>query len=141
MTRTLVLTTLAALLVTLEAGCPFSTPQTTVNLVNQTSYPVDVQLFYHHNQNILQALLEVEGTEVTVRVKAGETYRFARRCEDLQAIFIKDADMRVALGISPEASTRVYREPGDFGCGHTLTFRFTQNTLGTRLEISYAEQR
>ncbi len=111
-----------------------------MNLANQTKFPVDVRLFYDDDQNLPEALIEIDGTEVTVTVQPADTYTFSRSCEDLQAIFIKDADMRVAPGISPEASTRVYREPGDFGCGDTLTFTFTQNALGTDLDISFGQQ-
>lgn len=134
---------LAATLVTVVVGlnaCWLPPPQTTVSLVNSTNHRVDVQLFYHENQYLTEGLIERNGVEVTVSVAPGATYTFSRNCEDLQAIFIKDADLRLVGTIGPEASTRVYREPGDFGCGDILTFTFTQNTLGTSLEISFSQQ-
>jgi hypothetical protein len=144
MTRRMAVATLATLttfLVAVEAGCLAPPPQTTVNLVNKTNHRVDVQLFYHENQYLTEGLIESDGVEMVVPVLAGNTYTFSRNCEDLQAIFIKDADLRVVGAIGPEASTRVYREPGDFGCGDTLTFTFTQNALATSLEISFGQQK
>jgi hypothetical protein len=101
---------------------------------------VDVQLFYHENQLLTEGLIRSGGEEVNASVSSGATYTFSRNCEDLQAIFINDADLRLVGTIGPEASTRVYREPGDFGCGDILTFTFTQNTLGTSLDISFSRR-
>ncbi len=114
--------------------------QTSVILRNQTSFPVAVELFYDDEQDIPEVLLEETGTRLTFTLAPGETQSFSRPCEDLQAVFINDADMRIAPGISPEASTRVYREPDDFTCGNTLTFTFTAGNLGTSLDISFAQQ-
>jgi hypothetical protein len=114
--------------------------QTSVILRNNTSFPVDVELFYDDEQDIPEVLLEENGTRLTFTLAPGEAQSFSRPCEDLQAVFINDADMRIAPGISPEASTRVYREPDDFTCGNTLTFTFTAANLGTSLEISFSQQ-
>lgn len=141
MKRVLILAMLGLIMVPLGAGCFGLADQTTVNMVNNTQYPVSIRLYYDDDQNLPQSLIELDGTEMRFTVASGQTYTFSRTCEDLQAIFIKDADMIIAPGISPEANTRVYREPGDFGCGHTLTFTFTQNALGTNLSISYAHQK
>jgi hypothetical protein len=129
----------AGLAILLVGGCAVP-PTTVVNLGNETSFPVDVRLFYDDDQSLPENLIELDGTELTVTIQPGQTHAFSRDCEALQAIFIKDADMRIAPGISPEASTRVYREPGDFGCGDTLTFTFTQNALATDLDIAFSQR-
>jgi len=108
--------------------------------VNNTDFPVDGRLFYDDDQNLPENLIQADGTEKSFDLQPGETESFARDCEDLQAIFIEDADMRVAVGVSPEASTEVFREPNDFGCGDTITFTFTQNALGTSLEIRFSRR-
>jgi hypothetical protein len=66
---------------------------------------------------------------------------FSENCEDLQAIFIKDASLRIIGGIGPGDSTSVFREPGDFGCGDTLLFIFTQNVIATDLDIEFSPSR
>lgn len=113
--------------------------QTTVTLRNNTNFPLDVELYYHHEQEVTEFLIDETGTRMTFSIPAGGTESFARPCEDLQAIYIKDAKMRLLGGIGPTASTRIYREPGDFGCGDTLTFTFTQNAIGTSLDISFSQ--
>lgn len=114
------------------------TVQTYVILINTTNYSVDGRLFYDEEQTLPASGLEVLGTEVTFSIPAGQSFSFNRDCEDLQAIFIKDADMRVAPGVSPETESDVYREPDDFSCGRTITFTFSQNQAGTELNVTFA---
>ena len=116
-------------------SCPGS--GTTVRLVNDANYRVDVQLFYDDDQELPKELIELDGEEVNMTVLAGQTRSFTRSCEDLQAIFIKDADLR-APGDDPEEETDAYREPDDFGCGDTITFTFTQNITATDLDIHFS---
>ena len=135
MWRMLILVSVVCVL--LGAGCT-SERTTTVVLRNQTNFTVDVELFFDEEQDIPEFLLEETGTRLTFSIPPGGVESFSRPCEDLQAIFINDADMRVLPGVSPEASTRVYREPNDFTCGNTLTFTFTQNILATSLQITFS---
>ncbi len=114
------------------------TVQTYVILYNSTSHTVEGRLFYDEEQALPASGLEALGTEVTFSIPAGQSFSFNRDCEDLQAIFIKDADLRVAPGISPDTESDVYSEPDDFTCGRTLTFTFTQNALGTELNVTFA---
>lgn len=127
---------LSTALLTLGVACPAQ--ETSVTLRNTTNFPVDVELFYDEQQDIPEILLEEVGTQLSFSIPAGGAESFSRSCEDLQAIFINDADMRIAPGISPESSTRVFREPDDFTCGDTLTFTFVQNALGTQLNINFS---
>lgn len=127
----------SACLASLLAGC-FGPSETEVQLLNQTEFPVEVRLFYGDDQNLPEELLEAIGTEVTVTVNPGGSFTFSRDCEELQALFIEDAEIRVAPGISPDAATDVFREPDDFGCGDTLSFAFTANATNTDLDITFA---
>lgn len=120
---------------TLLCGCP--NPRTAVELRNDANFPVEVRLYFDDNQNLGEDALELFGVERTFTVEPGQSTRFDESCDDLQAIFIKDASLRVIGGIGPGDSTRVFREPNDFGCGDTLVFTFTQNVIATDLDISF----
>ena len=120
-------------------GC-LPTRTDTVNLVNEAEHPVVVTLFYDDNQNIPEDLLEEIGTERQFTVQPGARAIFSDDCESLQAIFIQRADLSIVGTIGPSASTRVYRDGSDFGCGDTLIFTFTQNLLGTELNIAFSQQ-
>jgi len=135
--RTLLLLPIAAML--LGTSCA-PARQTSVVLRNQTNFTVDVELFFDRRQDIPEFVLEEVGSRLTFSLSPGGVESFSRPCEDLQAIFINDADMRVLPGVSPEARTRVYREPDDFRCGDTLGFTFTQNAIATSLNIAFSRQ-
>jgi len=124
-------------LVGLFAATQGCVPQTAVELVNNTDFDVEVQLFYDNDQELPKEAIELSGVELNFTLEPGETRRFERSCEDLQAIFINDAEMLVAPGISPEADTDVYREPDDFTCGNTIVFTFTAGPLNASLDIGF----
>ena len=132
----------AAVTTVLGSGCPIGglipESQTTVRLLNNAESEVDVQLFYGDDQNALEAVIEEFGSEVNQVLSAGGAFSFSRDCDDLQAIFINDADLNIVGTIGPEASTDVYRDGSDFGCGDTITFTFTQNALATDLDIAFS---
>jgi hypothetical protein len=120
------------------SSCPQLNRQTTVRLINNTDFEVQVQLFYDDDQELPEDLIQADGTEVNRTLAAGEAQSFSRDCEALQAIFIENAALNIIGDIGPEAGTDVYREPDDFGCGDTLTFTFTSNALGTDLDVSFS---
>lgn len=122
----------------LTGGCPFGQSVTTVDLVNNTAFPVEVTLYYGSDQNVLAAVLPVSGTEVVETVPGNSRVRLSRNCDDLQAIVIDNADLQIVGGIGPSQDTRVYRDGSDFGCGDTLTFTFTTSNFLTELEINFA---
>ncbi|MBP7937139.1 MAG: hypothetical protein KA354_21045 [Phycisphaerae bacterium] len=130
---------LAALLC-MGNGCPISiSPDTTsVRLVNNTAFPVEVRLYYAAQQNILESLLEAIGTEYEATIAPGTTASFSRDCEELQAIFIENAKLVVVGDVGPSTDTDVYRDGTDFGCGDTLTFTFTQPALPTEINVSFS---
>jgi len=109
-----------ALLAILLSG----TNTTTVELVNNSDFDVDVILYYDDTQEIPDFLLTETGTLVEVTVAAGQTHRFSRSCDELQAIIIDDADLLVIGGIGPETSSDVLRDGEDFSCGSTVRFTF-----------------
>lgn len=128
---------LGGMMTSLAVLCGCSGSQTTVELVNAAEFPVEVRLFFDDDQNLTEVLLEADGEERNITVQPGQTETFSEDCEELQAIFIEDADLRIVGEAGPDASTGVYREPDDFGCGDTLRFRFTQNALATDLDIGF----
>lgn len=132
---------LAALLpFLLLGGCLPNANQTTVLLTNSADFPVTVQLFYSDQQEVTEELLKSLGTEVNVALQPQETFPIARDCDNLQAVIIADSELQVIGGIGPNASTRVYRDGDDFNCGDTVIFTFSQDNLGTQLDISFSEQ-
>lgn len=129
-----------AVLAMLSSGCGLLSPSSvTVNLVNNGDFAVEVQIFVHSDQNVLETLIDDVGEELNFSVPAGSTVTFARDCDDLQAIIIEDADLQILGGlITPDANTEVLRDGSDFGCGDTLTFTFTHPDLALSLNIAFA---
>ncbi len=112
--------------------------QTTVRLVNDGDYDVIVELYYHDDQNVLEALISEVGTERNITVPPGETRSFSVACEDLQAIFIEDAELSLINEIGPDQqSEEVRRDGDDFNCGDTIIFTFTHAVTLTSLNIAF----
>lgn len=117
------------LLMPLVTGCDalldiIRTSTITVELVNNGDFDVDVELYYDDTQEIPEALLTETGTMLEFTILPGQTQRFTRSCDDLQALIIDDADLRVIGGVGPEADTGVLRDGDDFSCGSTIRFTF-----------------
>lgn len=128
-----------AVLAMLSSGCGLLSPSSvTVNLINNGDFAVEVQIFVHSDQNVLETLIDDVGEELNFSVPAGSTVSFTRDCDDLQAIIIEDADLQILGGlITPDANTEVLRDGSDFGCGDTLTFTFTHPDLALSLNIAF----
>jgi hypothetical protein len=105
-------------------GCPQGT---TVQLENEADSPVEVRLYYGDDQNSSEFVLEEFGEEFTTTIDPGEAVTFSRDCEELQAIYIENAELNIIGGIGPEADTGVFRDGDDFGCGDVLTFTFRED--------------
>ena len=112
--------------------------QTSVQLVNDGDFPVNVELYYGNDQNALKSLLTTFGQKVEVTVQPGDTYSFAENCDSLQAIVIENADLDVVGPVGPSADTEVYRDGTDFNCGDTLVFTFTHPAIPTSLNINFS---
>lgn len=141
MTRYLRLAAVILLLAPL-AGCGsllqlLNLNRVTVRLVNDTDFPLTVELYVGDDQNTLESVLTSTGERITLTISARQTGTFDRDCDALQAIVISDADLSYILGVGPSQSTRVYRDGSDFNCGDTLTFTFTNPNL-TTLSISFS---
>lgn len=96
-----------------------------VTLLNTTGFNVDVQLFYDNEQDLPKFLLTEIGEEIEATVLPGVPFSFTRSCDDLQAIVINDADLRLLGGLGPEANTDVLRDGDDFSCGDQIVFTFS----------------
>ena len=128
--------TLASL--ALSAGCDsiLSPSRVTVELVNNGSFPIDVEIYIDEEQLIPKALLTTTGEKIDIRVEAGTTERFSRSCDDLQAIIINQANLVLVGDIGPNTDTQVFRDGDDFGCGDTITFTFTHPVLPITLDVA-----
>ena len=62
-------------------------------------------------------------------VDPGETFTFALACDDVQAIILEDADLRVVAGVSPETDSNLPRDGDEFRCGDTIIFTFDHGLL------------
>ena len=123
-----------ALVLPVVGGCDaignlLSPSRVTVSLVNNGGYEVQARFFISEDQNTFEALLTELGTQVDFIVPAGETTMFTRDCDDLQAIILENAELRVLGGIGPEASTDVLRDGDDFGCGDHIVFTFDHSDV------------
>ena len=123
-----------ALVLPVVAGCDavsnlLSPSRVTVSLVNNGDYEVQARLFISEDQNTLEALLTEFGTELDFIVPAGETTMFTRDCDDLQAIILENADLRVLGGIGPKDSSDVLRDGDEFGCGDHIIFTFDHSDV------------
>lgn len=136
-------------IVCLVAGCDalvLLLPSTvTVRLVNNGSFSVDGELYYDDDESALNAIDTIDaldnfirefGTKVEFDVAPGGTFTFTQSCDDLQAIFIDDADLRVIVGVSPDDDTEVLRDDSDFSCGDTITYTFDHAEFGLNFRIS-----
>lgn len=107
-----------------------------VVLVNQGSFPVEVDLYISDVKDIPESLLVTLGEKLEFTLAPGQTQRFSRSCDDLKAMIIHDADLRVAGSIGPEAETNVLRTDGDFDCGDQIVFAFVHSPIITDFHIT-----
>ena len=132
-----ILTAAVALLTV--SGCGLISPDTvTVNLVNNGDFAIEVQIFTHDDQNVLETFIDNVGSEINLSVPAGQTVSFTRECDALQALIVADADLQILGGLlGPEAGTRVFRDGSDFNCGDTITLTFSHPDLAISLNIDF----
>ena len=109
---------------------------TSVELVNNADYAVDVDLFISDEQDIPRDLLTSLGTKLEYTLAPGESANFFRDCDDLQAIVIDDANLRVTGSIGPDADTSVLRDGSDFFCTDNIKFTFDHTSAITDFHIT-----
>lgn len=127
------------LVVVLMGGCGFFVIRpstTTVELVNNGTFQVDVDLFYSDTQEIPEAVIQELGEEMNFSLAAGATGRFSRDCDDLQAVIVDDADLRIVGGVGPETMSDILRDGDDFNCGDTITFTFSHSAILTDFDVA-----
>ena len=118
----------------LTFGC---TPQTSVDLKNNTSSTVTGKAFFSSDQNVLEDLIDNTGAEEDFTIAPGADHPFSRNCNDLQAIKV-EGDLQVLVGLGPSQSTKVFRDGTDFGCGDHITFTFTAPNPPLTLNIDFS---
>lgn len=112
--------------------------QTEVSLFNNTPYPIQARAYYDNDQNILEDLIDDNGSTLDFMIPAGETQRFVRSCDDLQAVKVT-GDLQVIGAIGPSESSGVYRDGSDFGCGDRIRFTYTATNPPTDLSIAFSK--
>jgi hypothetical protein len=95
----------------------------TVRLVNNGDFDVLARLALSDEDDIPEALLE-EDDDLEYTVPPAQTRTFSRSCDDLRAVMVTHAELRIIGGIGPEADSGVQRDGDDFTCGDVITFRF-----------------
>ncbi len=116
-------------------------PDTTaVELVNDGEFDVDVTLYISDNQETIEELLTETGTKLEYWVPAGDTVRFSRDCDVLQAIVIENAELMLVGEIGPETGSEVLRDGSDFFCGDTIVFTFTHSGAIVDFDVSTSFQ-
>ncbi|MFQ5463041.1 MAG: hypothetical protein ACE5E5_10505 [Phycisphaerae bacterium] len=126
-----------ALLLALLAGCDGlgsildiidAAPTTVgVSFVNTTDFPVDVEFFTSDEDQILRDLLTNDniGNLTAFVVPAGETVDLPpQSCDELQAMTIDNAELRILGGLGPSEQAPVLRDGENFSCGDRVTFTF-----------------
>lgn len=127
---------LASVGLSLGSGCPIGLNATTVRLVNNGVFSVEVRLFYGDDQLASKDFIKATGTERNLTIAPGATRVLSIRCDDLQAIFIDNAAQRIVGGLGPDRDTEVLRDGTDFGCGDTITYEFTGSLLIIDFDIN-----
>jgi hypothetical protein len=134
---------LGVALLNMTAGCGaigtiidvFEPSETTVSMVNNGDHPVEVLLYYDDEQDAPEDFIEEFGTERQFTVEAGTQESFTLSCEELQAVFIENAELNVVGEIGPEAATSVQRDGEEFNCGDTIIFTFDHSAVLTDFDI------
>ncbi len=132
--RGLVLFSLLALSITgcgaLESLLEFFGPRETfVTFVNNSDFTVEGRIIIDDDQETTEELLEEFGTQIDFSVAAGDTTTISRDCDDLQALILADADLRIIGGVGPETRSGVLRDGDEFHCGDRITFTFDHSEL------------
>lgn len=123
------------------SGCSFlggllGPTTTSVRLVNDGDFDVEVVLYYGDDQDALEEILTEFGTRMEFTLSPGESTTLTRDCDDLQAVVIDNAELRILGAIGPEAGSDVQRDGSDFGCGATITFTFDHGPLFVDFDVS-----
>jgi hypothetical protein len=96
-----------------------------VSLVNNSDFDVEVRLFTAENQEVPEDLIDDVGSERNFTLAPGQTQSFSDTCDNLQAIKIDRAQLRVIGDVfAPDESSDILRDGSDFNCGDRIIFTF-----------------
>ncbi len=108
----------------------------TVRLVNTSDdYDVAVQVRYGDENLETKDLIKALGEEVNRTLSPGEEAEFSRDCDELESIFIDEAELEVPL-FDIKEDTDVIVDGDNFGCGDTITYTFTHSDLLVDFDIA-----
>ncbi len=111
--------------------------RTSVILRNNGAFPVDARLFISSIQEIPELLLIADTSRaLDYTVQPDGQVLFSRDCDDLQAIILFDADLRIIGQVGPATSTGVLRDGDEFGCGDTIVFTFDHSELLVDFDVT-----
>jgi len=100
-----------------------------VSLVNDSAFDVRVELYVGDQQEVPEFVLTEFGERLEFTVAAGDAVSFSRGCDELQAMVIDRAELRVVGDIGPETSTAVLRDGTDYACGERIVFTFDHGPI------------
>jgi hypothetical protein len=109
---------------------------TTVRLVNDGDFPVQVRIALSDEDDIPEDVLEEFEDELEFTLSAGGRTTLRRDCDDLRAIMVTHAELRIVGDVGPTADSRVLRDGDDFSCGDVITFTFTHSDLLVDFDVS-----
>jgi hypothetical protein len=111
---------------------------TTMELVNNTDYPLHVSLYYSVVSSDQASVVKNSGVKTEFDVAPGETAALVQSCPDVQAVLVEDAQLSVNGSPGPAAGTQVYRANLDFLHGDTVIFTFTAADGGGAPNITFS---
>jgi len=98
-----------------------------VSFVNTTDFPVEFEFYTSEEGDIPRDLLtnDLIGDLTEFTVEAGQTTDLPTQpCDQIAAMTIDNADLRILGGLGPSDESSVLRESEDFACGDRVTFTF-----------------
>ncbi len=109
----------------------------TITLVNDSAqFRVDGTIVFDDDDPLLKADLIAFGTERDFDLEPGESFSFPPLdCDEVQALILQDADLRVIGGVGPETDSDILRMGDDFECGNEIVFTFSGGALDFDVSI------
>ena len=111
------------------AGFLIPQPLTTVRLVNNSEFDVRVTVVFDDEQDVPREVLTEFGNSLQFTLAPGESTSFSRDCDEIQAITLDNAELRIIGGLGPSFDSEVFRDGEDFGCGDVIEFTFDHSDL------------
>jgi hypothetical protein len=97
-----------------------------LELVNDTSFPVDANIRFDDDSNWLAGLFPAEDLNAG-RIESGETVTFNFDCDELGVVFSDEAEQLGLFFTYVADSTSVLSRDDEYECGDVVRFRFVGN--------------